>query len=164
LAWAVLKISLCFADRIEVELESQKEKEATEMDVEFLVMCDFAEDMGRGKLVIVGIFDNVIVKQVPAVHPLLSIAARIRFFRSESGKHDLKIILRDPDGAEIARAFSATMIVDIPSDRESVIVNVTVGVGQLKLNKLGEHSANLDIDGTLARSLSFSVRQENVSS
>ena len=38
------------------------------MKVELFALCDFASDYG-GKLTVVGIFDSIFTKQMPAVHP-----------------------------------------------------------------------------------------------
>jgi len=54
------------------------------MKLELFTLCDFAADYG-GKLSVVGIFDTLGAKQVPAVHPQCAVAAKMRFEKIEEG-------------------------------------------------------------------------------
>ena len=130
------------------------------MDIELLTVCDFAEDVGNGKLVIVGVFDRMVVKSIPAVHPLLSVAARIRFFQYESGNHSLKITLQDADDVYLVPPVYGDLVGSAISGNESSAANIIINVEKLKLNKLGKHSVKLEIDGVLVRSVPFFVTQK----
>jgi len=130
------------------------------MDVELFTLCDYAADMGNGKLVIVGTFDNIVVKDFPAIHPTLSVAARMRFYSTEVGQHTLKLAFLDSAGLEIVPPVQGEIEAAVPEGKDSTVVNLTVGVGQLKLDKPGEYSVHLSVDGTEARRLSFHIRQK----
>ena len=130
------------------------------MDIELFTVCDFAEDMGNGKMVIVGTFDVIWATSMPAVHPACAIAARIRVYQKESGKHTLTISIKDTHGSRIVSPVEGEFVATIPEEHESGIVNLTIGIGQLQLTNLGKHTVDLEIDGTTVRSLPFFVRQK----
>lgn len=55
------------------------------MKLEFAALADYAGVDGAGKLTVVGIFDRIFAKQVPAVWPDLVLLLRFRIHRSELG-------------------------------------------------------------------------------
>jgi len=129
------------------------------MEVELFTLCDFAEDMGNGKLVIVGTFDIIFVKSPPAVHPSCAIAARIRVHKDEGGKHKLKLSISDSKSSDLIPPIEGEFSASLPNDRESTLVNFAINIGQLKLSDLGKHMVNLIIDGQTVSSLPFYVEQ-----
>ena len=48
------------------------------MKIELLALADFAADYG-GKLSVIGIFDTIFARQMPAVHPHCCLAVKLRF-------------------------------------------------------------------------------------
>ena len=67
------------------------------MDVEAFILCDCATDQ-QGKLNILGAFDRLYTRKIPAVHPACAVAVRLRFSKFEEGEHTIKINLIDADG------------------------------------------------------------------
>jgi hypothetical protein len=122
------------------------------MDVEIFTVCDHAQDMG-GKLVIVGTFDIITAPVFPAVHPSLSIAARMRFLRTEAGLHKVNILVVNEDGKEILPPFTGDLMVNPPSQSESVVVNFCLDVGRMTFEKPGRYGIDLVVDGAHQRSL-----------
>jgi len=131
------------------------------MEIELFTLCDFAEDMGNGKMVIVGTFNMIFVKNLPAVHPICSIAARIRVDKIDGEKHKFSISILDFHGSNIVPQLEGQFSAHFPEKTASSGVNIIINIGQLKLANEGEHSINLIIDGKLERSLPFFVRQKS---
>ena len=67
------------------------------MNVEIFALCDAAND-SHGKLNLLGAFDSVWAKTVPAMHPACSVAVRLRFGQFETGEHRVAIHFIDEDG------------------------------------------------------------------
>lgn len=130
------------------------------MEVELFTLCDYAADMGRGKLVIVGTFDSIVIKDFPAVHPFLSVAARVRFRANELGKHTLKVGFLDSEGTEIIPPAQGEIEARLAEGNDSTVVNLAASVGQIKLNKPGEYSVQLSIDEQIVKRSSFFAKQK----
>ena len=60
------------------------------MKVEVFCLCDAATD-NRGKLNILGTFDQIYSSKMPVVHPACAIALRMRFNKMEEGVHSRSI-------------------------------------------------------------------------
>ena len=70
------------------------------MNIEAFLLCDAATDQ-QAKLNILGAFDIVFAKKVPAIHPACAVALRIRFQKIEEGNHSIRIYIIDEDGKGI---------------------------------------------------------------
>ncbi|MHC4158749.1 MAG: DUF6941 family protein [Planctomycetota bacterium] len=88
------------------------------MNIEAFLLCDCATD-SQGKLNVLGAFDSIYVKQVPAVHHSCAIAARIRFSKIEQGPHKIRINVIDQDGREVAPRLEDEISVKVPDDTDS---------------------------------------------
>jgi hypothetical protein len=135
-------------------------KEALPMEIELFTVCDFAEDMGNGKLVIVGIFDNITVKEFPATHPMMMVVAKVYFQKKEAGKHNLKVVVADPDGFVVVPNPLGEVEVKFAEGQERVAMNLVLAVGQMKLTKAGRYTVSLEIDDQPMRTISFNARQK----
>ena len=128
------------------------------MDIEAFLLCDAATDT-HGKLNVLGAFDNIFVKQLPAKHPTCAIAARIRFTKSEQGEHKIKINVVNQDGEKIVPTLDGKIGVRIPDQTESVAVNLVLNLHQMEFKKLGRYSIDLIINDQHLASLPLNVRQ-----
>jgi len=128
------------------------------MNVEVLTLCDAATDQ-RGKLNMLGAFDTIIAKNVPAIHPQCSVALRLRFQRIEEGKHKVRIHLVDEDGNLIIPSLDADLQVKLPANQDSVSVNLVLNLHGLKLARHGTYAINLAIDGRQEGSIPLYVKE-----
>lgn len=129
------------------------------MKVEILTLCDFAQNIG-GKLIIIGAFDVFTVQKLPVIHPICSIAARIRFGNDEVGQHSFKLSVLDGDGKEIQANTHDNWNIQIPPHREWGTVNIVLVINQLKLSSCGKHFISLIFDNKLTmESLPFLVEK-----
>ena len=127
------------------------------MNVEAFVLCDCATD-SFGKLNVLGAFDTISPPQMPAVYPSCAIAARIRFDKTEEGKHRVRITVSDEDGNKMIPPLNADLNVGVRDDRASSISNLILNLQRLKFEKYGEFTVNLAIDGQHIASVPLYVR------
>lgn len=128
------------------------------MQVESFMLCD-AATIGGGKLNVLGAFDAIQVKNVPAKHPACALALRIRFDRAEQGKHQIKLAMVDADGKPIGTFPEATCEVKIPDNQSFAVVNQIVNLIGMPLKDYGNYSIDLSIDNRHEASLPLSVQR-----
>ena len=128
------------------------------MLVEIFSLCD-ASTSENGKLNILGAFDTIWARQFPVVYPHCSVAIRIRFSAVDKGEHKVGLRLIDIDGKDLLPQAGGTMRLDLPEGHSSGSSNLILNIQSMKLEKTGEFSMELSIDGVNALSLPLFVRQ-----
>jgi len=128
------------------------------MYLEVFSLCD-AATTETGKLNILGAFDSLWAAKIPVVHPQCAIALRIRFDNIEKGEHKIVVNLVDLDGKNIIPSATGAMNINIPEGQRSASANLILNIQMLKIEKAGEYSINLAIDGRTTASLPLFVRQ-----
>ena len=116
------------------------------MDVEAFLLCDCATDQ-QGKLNILGAFDRLYARKMPALHPACTVAVRLRFSKSEEGEHAIKINFIDADGNPAGPVLEKNISVHIPENDDSCIRNIILNIQGLRLNTSGEYRFDFAIDG-----------------
>jgi hypothetical protein len=127
------------------------------MDIEAFVLCDAATQDG-GKLNILGAFDTIGARQMPAVHPFCSIALRMRFFKHEQGNHPVRLTFVDADGNAVLPSLDANVQITIDPNLESVCANLVLNITGLKFPVPGPYSIDLSVDSKHEKSLPVFVR------
>lgn len=115
------------------------------MNVEVFALCDYAHDE-RGKLTVVGAFDALMLNELPAVHPLLCIALRLRFQVYELGSHEIMLTLKDENGQPAASPLRAGIEVN-GIGRDSACANLALRLFNLRWEREGRWHFLLEIDG-----------------
>jgi hypothetical protein len=128
------------------------------MKIEVFALCDAATDT-MGKLNILGTFDTIWARDMPAVHPQCAVALRIRLSRIEKGEHRIKINIVDEDGKPVVPSLDTAMQVGFPDEQSSHSFNIILNMQGLKLERHGEYSIDLAIDGRQEASLPLFVKQ-----
>ncbi len=126
------------------------------MNVESFLLCDAATDQ-RGKLNVLGAFDNLFAKEVPVRHRACSIAARIRFSKIEAGDHTVRIFIIDADGNSIGPKLEGKISVRIGDNTPAVAVNLILNVQNLEFKEYGQYQIDLAVDGTVQASLPLAI-------
>lgn len=126
------------------------------MEIETFVLCDAATDY-RGKLNILGTFDTIYASRMPVVWPHCALALRIRFTRIEEGQHRVRISFIDDDGKAVLPPMEGTVTVKFRTGISTVATNLVLNIDRLKLEKTGEYSIDLAIDGRQEMSLPLYV-------
>ncbi|MCK4752660.1 MAG: hypothetical protein KAS75_04375 [Planctomycetes bacterium] len=128
------------------------------MNIEAFLLCDCATDT-VGKLNILGAFDTLFAKKMPATHPSCTIATRVRFQRTQQGTHQINIKIIDQDGQSIAPKLEGSINVKVAENADSASYNIILNIQRLKLENYGEYRIDLNIDNQHLASLPFYVKQ-----
>ena len=128
------------------------------MKVELFALCDFAADYG-GKLSVVGIFDSIFAKQMPAVHPHCCLAVKLRFEKIEEGQKRVRLSIADDDGKLALPAMEIPINVAMPPDARTNTIQVVANIGGMKLETFGEYSIDLALDGRHEASIPLFARK-----
>jgi hypothetical protein len=128
------------------------------MNIEAFLLCDAATDQ-QGKLNVLGAFDNILTKKVPAMHPACAVVARVRFEKIEEGGHPIRIHIIDEDGKPIGPKLEVNVNVSIGDDVDSAVTNIVLNIQGLKFEKYGQYRIDIAIDNQIKGSLPFHVRE-----
>ena len=128
------------------------------MKIELLTLADFAADYG-GKLSVMGIFDTIFARQMPAVHPHCCLAVKLRFDKEEEGQKRLRLSICDDDGKLALPAMELGINVTVPPGVESNTIQVVANIAGLKIESFGEYSIDLELDGRHEGSTPLFARQ-----
>jgi hypothetical protein len=128
------------------------------MQIEIFALSD-AATADSGKLNILGVFDAIWAVKTPAIHPQCTIALRVRFERIERGEHKVTVQFADVDGKNVIPPAQGTIKIDFPGEQSSSSANLILNIQGLKLDKFGEYSIDLAIDGQQKASLPLFVKE-----
>jgi len=126
------------------------------MDVQVAALCDSAADYG-GKLCLLGVFDTIGVRQLPAVHHHCSIAVRVVFHAGEEGKHQVKLTLIDEDGRSLLPKIEPVMDVKMPENMFFASSNLVFNLQGMRFEKAGHFSIDISIDGKIVARIPLQV-------
>jgi hypothetical protein len=126
------------------------------MNIEVYSLCD-AATVSVGKLNILGAFDTIWTMSMPVIHPQCAIALRVRFDSIERGEHRIAVNFVDLDGKNIIAPMNRPINVNFPEGQRSGSANFVLNIQGLKLEKHGEYSIDLAIDGRREGSLPLFV-------
>jgi len=128
------------------------------MRIEVFSLCD-AATADAGKLNMLGAFDTIWAAGSPAIHPQCAIALRVRFERIERGEHKVAVHFADMDGKHVIPPAQGVININFPDDQGSGSANLILNIQGLRLEKLGEYSIDLAIDGQQKASLPLLVKK-----
>jgi hypothetical protein len=128
------------------------------MKIELLALADFAADYG-GKLSVIGIFDTIFARQMPAVHPHCCLAVKLRFDKDEEGQKRLRLAICDDDGKLVLPAMEIPITVAMPADAQTNTIQVVANIAGMKIETFGEYSIDLELDGRHEGSSPLYARQ-----
>lgn len=127
------------------------------MTIEIFGLCDFAQD-SMGKLTIIGAFDAITVRDFPAIHPIMCVAARIRFPIYELGNHTVRVEIKDAHDMLLVPPLEGKMAVNgIGGD--SACANLTLNLMNLRLERETSWRVNLSIDGHEKAAIPLYIRK-----
>jgi hypothetical protein len=128
------------------------------MKIEVFALCDAATD-NRGKLNILGTFDQIYAAKTPVVHPACAIALRLRFDKIEEGVHKVKLQLVNSDGIPVLQTMEGEVDPCMGEDIQSVAVNLILNFQHIKFDDFADYQINLSIDDMALASLPVRVRE-----
>jgi hypothetical protein len=84
---------------------------------------------------------------------------RVRFERIERGEHKVTVQFADADGKNVIPPAQGTITIDFPEEQSSSSANLILNIQGLRLDRLGEYSIDLAIDGQQKASLPLFVKE-----
>ncbi len=128
------------------------------MDIQVAVLCDAATDY-KGKLNLLGTFNSVHARELPANYPQCSIVLRVVFKLVEEGSHKLRINFVDEDGKFVMPSIELPFEVNVPENDSFAYRNFILNIQRLKFEKFGQHAVDIAIDGRQEASIPLEVKQ-----
>ena len=128
------------------------------MDIQVAVLCDAATDY-KGKLNLLGTFNSVHTRELPANYPQCSIVLRVVFKLVEEGSHKLRINFVDEDGKIVMPSIELPFEVSVPENDSFAYRNFILNIQRLKFEKFGQHAVDIAIDGRQEASIPLEVKQ-----
>jgi hypothetical protein len=116
-----------------------------------LLLCDHALTAQDGKISAIGIFGQINVARLPAVHPRMFIVAVLD---AEPGTHDLTLQVIGPSGSPILES-PPQLHMEVPNGTS--IANIVADLNGLELRELGRHEIELREGSTLLGGTSLQV-------
>jgi hypothetical protein len=129
------------------------------MNVDVFTLCDFAQNTPGNKMNIVGTFNRIFARQIPAVHPLCALAVLMRFEQIEQGTKNIRVSIIDSDGRPVVPILEAQLNVQISPKESDTSVPLAVVIQQISLPRFGEYSVDLAVDGRQEASIPLYVLQ-----
>jgi hypothetical protein len=128
------------------------------MNIQVAVLCDAATE-DHGKLNLLGAFDTIFARELPAAHPQCAVALRVTFSNAEEGAHELKLNLVDADGRALMPEFPPMPLkVALPGDMHFGTHNYIFNFQQLRFEHPGLYSMDVLFDGQVQASIPLLVR------
>lgn len=128
------------------------------MRIEIFALCDAATG-DFGKLSMLGAFDTIWTPKIPVVHPQCTVALRVRFERIERGEHKVVVHFVDSDGKNVIPPAQSVIAMNFADEQSSGAANLIFNIQGLKLDRFGDYSIDLAIDGEQKASLPLFVKE-----
>jgi hypothetical protein len=127
------------------------------MNVQVAVLCDAATD-DNGKLNLLGAFDTIFARELPATHPQCSVALRVTFYSEEEGQRQLKLNFVNADGQSVMPAIEVPVEVRLPEDVHFGTRNFVFNFQQIKFDEPGLYSVDISLDGEVKSNIPLLVK------
>jgi len=127
------------------------------MNIQVAVLCDAATD-DNGKLNLLGAFDTIYARELPAIHPQCAVALRVTFQSGDEGKRQLKLNFVDADGHAIMPPIEIPVEVVLPEDIHFGTRNFIINIQQLKFDEPGLFSVDVALDNQPQASIPLLVK------
>jgi len=127
------------------------------MNIQVAVLCDAATD-DNGKLNLLGAFDTIYARELPAIHPQCAVALRVTYFSEDEGSRQMKLNFVDADGRAIMPPLEVPVEVSLPEDMHFGTRNYILNIQQLKFEAPGLYSMEVMFDERVQTSIPLLVR------
>jgi len=127
------------------------------MEVTFAVVADAANVSREGKLNVMGIFDRVFARQVPARFPPMQLVIRLEAdFAELDAEHSIRVQLSDPEDEPVFD-LDGSFTPRGGQPGQKTPVNHVIQLGNLPLKRTGTHRILIWVDQDLKRELPVHV-------
>jgi hypothetical protein len=112
------------------------------------------------RLVIVGVFDIILVPDLPAAHRSLHLALRVCFGPADSGPHTLVVRLVNPDGHEVIPALKAAFSADVHDDSDAEdALQMVLEIGNVPFTVAGPHAVDILLDDRYEETVPLRIKK-----
>jgi hypothetical protein len=122
-----------------------------DLELHALLLCDYAMTSQDGKLSAVGIFSQITVARLPAVHGRLFVVA---IMEAVPGQYDLSMQVISPTGESLL-PNPPRLTIEVPPT--ATTANVVADLNGLEVKALGRHRIDLRSGDRLLGSVPFTV-------
>lgn len=122
------------------------------MKLDLALVADAATVDGSGKLNILGIFDHISAQEFPARHERMCLVLRFTAASGEQGDRSVEVVIRDPQGEEMAR-LSGSIELTAFSGPDGVRIPQILHMDGFVFPQPGVYAIDVEIDGSLERTL-----------
>ena len=129
------------------------------MEVVLAAICDAANSNSKGKLNLLGVFDQITVSKFPATHPQCCVVFRLIFHKNESTEQDFTIKFLDRDNKSFLPSIKATSTSKCIKFEDQSILNLIVNLNNIKLQTTNDYRVELHINKTLLKKIDLRIRR-----
>ena len=128
------------------------------MRVNYVFLCDYAQQEASGKLNALGIgWSNVTAQGVPAVHQQMTFVASLSGTIAESGTKTVEVHLIDADGGQVIPVLPASVEFAVQEPALEGNLNLIFNRNDVELPKYGQYAFHLVVQGNDMAQVPFSV-------
>ena len=126
------------------------------MDVDFAFLADYAMESG-GKLNALGLgIDTLYAASLPATHPVMTLAARIRYSSAEAGDKELSVRMVDADGKNVIPPIDRGLSLGAPEGLTGT-AQIVIQLLGVRFEAFGQYAVQLAIGGQSIANINLSV-------
>jgi hypothetical protein len=127
--------------------------------VSLALLADCANISREGKLNILGIFDRINAKSLPAIHPQMQLVMTLEADRGDADKvHKLGIELIDADGAKLL-SMNGDLKFGQPPPGEQVRINHIIQLNNIRFERFSSFEFKILINDEVRKSVSLSISE-----
>jgi len=129
------------------------------MEIPLALLADYANTSQDGKLNVMGVFNRILTKDFPTVHPEMRLVFRLEAQPSERGRQaTVEIKLLDAD-ASVLHHLKGRLGVPQESRQPTIEINHILRLTGMVFEKPGDYRFDILIDGDLKKQVPFTVEQ-----
>ena|SRR3990170_6010973 len=129
------------------------------MEIPLALLADYANTSQDGKLNVMGVFNRILAKEFPTVHPEMRLVFRLEAQPSERGRQaTIEIKLLDAD-ANILQHLTGRLTIPEQSPQPTIQIDQILRFTTVVFKKPGDHRFDILVDGDLKAKVPFIVEQ-----
>lgn len=129
------------------------------MQVDFVMLADYVAVTKENKFVFAGVFDAIVMGEIPGKHPHMALGIQIRVHSGEDTAHRFKVALVDQDGAQVVSPLEGRIQGDEPTADQDRTFKLVLNLGNVEFKSEGRYSFDVFLDGRFEHRMALQVRK-----
>lgn len=129
------------------------------MDLQFVFLCDHAEEDPAGKLDVKGIFHDLLAPGFPAVQDRMVLVLVIEWGRKDQGRYALKAELVGPEGAVVLTVDGHSEVEARPAERPPARTRLIMPLERVVFPTPGKYHLRVIVKGERFRGPSLHLME-----